>query len=861
MAQAQDKENITTSANDDVDVFSSPIIQHEPAHTHTFKVCGYEEPKDTGHSIFRHALPNASLRAIAKHGSVASFDTFHAPKATATVSPASAPCGASADEQDEDDYEILDPHFDELCAANPGTFVGDGYPRIAPNPDYLRRMEELGHRRVLYAAPDITRAKSALSDLQRLLRGEKRGPNSKGYKPVEFDNYVRVRLEGMRNMLALYTNPKADTYEKWKEAAVRAASLIGGDTGCGRRLAELSRAFIEDREIRPINPYGKWATTRLSDEGLLIEMSHRTRALEGTLGGITAEKFMQVMNSKEILEKYELDGVISIRTARRYLTFMGFSYSHTLKGQYSDGHDREDVVQYRNEVFLPTMQGYEERSWTYHADGTIEVVGLSPGIRAVVVWYHDESIFYAHDRQRRTWQLRNGSAKPYQKGDGGGFMVADYVSANFGWLRGPNGETARKTMRPGKNKDGYFTSEGIEEQATIACTIATERWPEFDHVFVYDNATTHRKRSAGALSATGMPKFTSGSRAEDEEEELDEHGVPKPKKPKKKRAPPKPKPVDPSKPPRRQRKPRGPLKDPKDANFLVSVNKRNADGSLSHDEHGRLAKEEIRMTGAVFANGDAQELYFPDDAERYPGKFKGMAVILEERRVRGDLGSDLTKEALAAKVAQCKGFKCPATEPGVSTRCCLRRMLYNEPDFTNVKSCLESACAAFGVEVLFLPRFHPELNPIEMVWGFAKRIYRDYPPSSNEDILEQNTLKALDAVPLTTIRRFVMRALRFGEAYRLGLTGAEAAWATRKYRGHRLLPPDFRIALAAEYENATKNDRVELRPGAAVEVPRAPAFFESVEYQNATRNHRTELGSLFQDITVVELSSPPVLVL
>ncbi|KAF7300018.1 hypothetical protein MKEN_01324300 [Mycena kentingensis (nom. inval.)] len=151
-----------------------------------------------------------------------------------------------------------------------------------------------------------------------------------------------------------------------------------------------------------------------------------------------------------------------------------------------------------------------------------------------------------------------------------------------------------------------------------------------------------------------------------------------------------------------------------------------------------------------------------------------------------------------------------------------------------------------------------------MVWGFAKRLYREYPPSSNEDVLEENALKALDAVPLTTMRRFVMRALRFGEAYRLGLTGAEAAWAARKYRGHRLLPPDFRIALDAEYESAKKNDRAELRVGAAVEVARPPAFFEYAEYQSAAqmgKNHRTDLAYLFPDVplVIVDLSSQPIL--
>ncbi|KAH9042364.1 hypothetical protein EDB84DRAFT_1266827, partial [Lactarius hengduanensis] len=37
--------------------------------------------------------------------------------------------------------------------------------------------------------------------------------------------------------------------------------------------------------------------------------------------------------------------------------------------------------------------------------------------------------------------------------------------------------------------------------------------------------------------------------------------------------------------------------------------------------------------------------------------------------------------------------------------------------------------------------------------------------------------------------RFANRAARFITAYRDGLSGAQAAWANKKYHGHRALPP------------------------------------------------------------------------
>ncbi|KAJ7784221.1 hypothetical protein B0H16DRAFT_1296767 [Mycena metata] len=79
-----------------------------------------------------------------------------------------------------------------------------------------------------------------------------------------------------------------------------------------------------------------------------------------------------------------------------------------------------------------------------------------------------------------------------------------------------------------------------------------------------------------------------------------------------------------------------------------------------------------------------------------------------------------------------------------------------------------------------------------MVWGYTKRIYRLNPESSREDALEQNTLDVLQSVPLDSMRRFLLRAHRFADAYRHGLDGAQAVWTARKYKGHRVLPPEFR---------------------------------------------------------------------
>jgi len=131
--------------------------------------------------------------------------------------------------------------------------------------------------------------------------------------------------------------------------------------------------------------------------------------------------------------------------------------------------------------------------------------------RWVIIWYHYESIFHAHDQQWKAWYHKDCDAVPYRKGEGASFMVTDYFSADFGWLRDSlHQQNAQATIRPGKNRDGYFTCQEVCEQASLACEIVRKFWPNFDHIFIYDNATTHHKCADSSLSARHMTKFPSG---------------------------------------------------------------------------------------------------------------------------------------------------------------------------------------------------------------------------------------------------------------------------------------------------------------------------------------------------------------
>ena len=88
-------------------------------------------------------------------------------------------------------------------------------------------------------------------------------------------------------------------------------------------------------------------------------------------------------------------------------------------------------------------------------------------------------------------------------------MVADFVSADYGWLRSLDGQKqGRVLFKGGKAQEGYFTNEDIQWQASIAMDILEANYPSENHVFVFENATTHLKHADNALSARKMPKNT-----------------------------------------------------------------------------------------------------------------------------------------------------------------------------------------------------------------------------------------------------------------------------------------------------------------------------------------------------------------
>jgi hypothetical protein len=116
------------------------------------------------------------------------------------------------------------------------------------------------------------------------------------------------------------------------------------------------------------------------------------------LGTVIPDNFRIAINT-EILPRLLISTgkCISRATTYNWLRRLGFYKSESKKGVYIDGHEREDVIQYRQEVFLPKMEEllsyttqYEEKD-----DGTWEPIytSLPLGVKRHVFYFHDESCF------------------------------------------------------------------------------------------------------------------------------------------------------------------------------------------------------------------------------------------------------------------------------------------------------------------------------------------------------------------------------------------------------------------------------------------------------------------------------------
>ena len=363
--------------------------------------------------------------------------------------------------------------------------------------------------------PTELEALEALDEIRGLLRPEReRGKVPEGqkqkqrrYKASKINGWSSSILKNVQCFLNLFTSDNSKTKGQWTQSSEQAAAALNQKAKMApKTLRENARKFLSTKKA-PENPYGTWTHARIDTDE---EFAHEINLFLQSKGKyVKANDISEYLNDKDVQKKWGLKKTIGKATAKRWMKKLGYRWVKDHKGQYVDGHEREDVINYRQNIYLPRWYELQPRMQTWDNDGIEEPLDLPPGVEPVVPHFHDESIYYANDRRESQWVHKDASPTPYTKGEGASMMTAQFFSPDHGYLRSLDGkEDCRVIFKPGKTRDGYFDNENIISQATKAMDICEKYYPNKKHVFIFDNATTHLKRADDALSARKMPKFT-----------------------------------------------------------------------------------------------------------------------------------------------------------------------------------------------------------------------------------------------------------------------------------------------------------------------------------------------------------------
>lgn len=139
------------------------------------------------------------------------------------------------------------------------------------------------------------------------------------------------------------------------------------------------------------------------------------------------------------------------------------------------------------------------------------------------------------------------------------------------------------------------------------------------------------------------------------------------------------------------------------------------------------------------------------------------------------------------------GLKLPTKHARVGddlyNKCCTRKVLQGQPDFLEEKCWMEEVVVGAGHKVIFLPKFHPELNFIERYWGRIKKWLR-WRCDDSWDSLVRNVDKVLNsnvACELLLMRRYSRICWRYVDAYHKGMSAELAFYAVKLSKCHRMV--------------------------------------------------------------------------
>jgi hypothetical protein len=300
--------------------------------------------------------------------------------------------------------------------------------------------------------------------------------------------YFEGRLEGkgkvalsqhLAKILFSGGNYKGTSIREWAKFYAAKGCLPGYHWGCHQK----TQSFVEDEDFR---------------EKCLIWLRSKKEVFPADFHSYLVQELLPAFTGRP---KHKL----TVKTTRKWLRKLGWELSEHKQGAYFDGMDRPEVVK-SNMLFVSRMFERERMMATCDGDD-MEIVSmpdLKPGEKQLIWIVQDESCFFENDGRRFVWK-KEGSTSMRKKGNKGRVLhVSDFLCECHGPLKYETLE-ARVFMKPGKDKDGWWTGQDtIEQTINKAIPIARLLHPGCDLLFTFDHSSGHHVFADDSLVAEKM---------------------------------------------------------------------------------------------------------------------------------------------------------------------------------------------------------------------------------------------------------------------------------------------------------------------------------------------------------------------
>jgi hypothetical protein len=346
------------------------------------------------------------------------------------------------------------------------------------------------------------------------------------------------------------------------------------------------------------------------------------------------------------------------------------------------------------------MAQLQKRSRTYYGENLELSIPPDPLIlqdqKETVFLFHDESTVHANERAKRAW-VKDNTQELRKKSDGRLIHDSDWITpaTSTGRLEiTPNDVCGEGQMPPftdaaivtypGSKGDPWWDCKQLIDQVQQrAIPIFEYLFPKAQGVFVFDCSSAHESYGPSALRVSNMNLAPGGTKpplrdttipTDDPRIPLELQGLPQPMV----------YPID--------------HPDPQLAGKQKGVRCVLAERGL-WDFYKAKAKEQgnkpVLRCSKCKLSGAKRDL-----------------AAREESLQRDNKTQD--------KFKLCENPVTPSINDSTDLTCCASKILSLQSDFMNEKPLLQMVIEEAGHICLFLPKFHCELNPIELYWSFIK---------------------------------------------------------------------------------------------------------------------------------------------